>query len=444
MGNSKRQQRTITFKKVEMKIQIDKIVLLIFILSGFAREVVFAQNGTSFVKQPVNLNQFLQVVGENNLEYAAEKYNVQISEAAIEMARVVPDPTLSFDWLENREEKNRSGFGYSSELGTTLEFGKRRARIGLAESELSLTQAQLDDYFRNLRADAALVFLEAEKQHQLYMIKEKSHLTMKKLADADSIRLELGSIMETDAIQSKLEAGMLMNDRLQAAANRRNALHQLNLMAGVAALDTLFVPQIEMDGIIRSFNLNSLIEVAVQNRSDVVSARLYMEVSEKNTVLVKRERKMDLDVKLGLEDGYTVPNSGSGAKIFSAGVGIPLKFSNFNKGEIDAAELFEQQTEKQYTFVTQKITNEIVTAHQNFLSTEKQVINFQENLLQQSEQVLKGKIYSYDRGETSLLEVLNAQRTFNEIQSSYIEILVDNYMALVELERAAGIWDMNF
>ena len=57
---------------------------------------------------------------------------------------------------------------------------------------------------------------------------------------------------------------------------------------------------------------------------------------------------------------------------------------------------------------------------------------------------MKGKIYSYDRGETSLLEVLNAQRTFNEIQSSYIEILVDNYMALVELERATGIWDMNF
>jgi cobalt-zinc-cadmium efflux system outer membrane protein len=406
--------------------------------------MVFAQNDTSFIKQPVSLNQFLQVVSENNLEFAAEKYNVQISEAAIEAARVVPDPTFSFDWLENREEKNRSGFGYSSELGTTLEFGKRRARIGLAESELSLTQAELDDYFRNLRADAALTFLEAEKQHQLYLIKQKSYTTMKKLADADSIRLSLGSIMETDAIQSKLEAGMLMNELLQAAANRRNALHQLNLMAGVAALDTLFVPQIQLDGIIRSFDLNGLIDVAVQNRSDVVSARLNMEVSGKNTALVKRERKMDLDVKLGLEDDYTVPNSGSGAKIFTAGVGIPLKFSNLNKGEIDAAEYYEQQTAKQYTFVKQKITNEIVTAYQNFLSTEKQVINFQENLLQQSEHVLKGKIYSYDRGETSLLEVLNAQRTFNEIQSSYIETLVENYRALVELERAAGIWDIQF
>ncbi len=424
--------------------QIDKILLIVIVLLSCAGEVLVAQTDTSFIKQPVNLNQFLQVVSENNLEFAAEKYNVKISEAAIEMARVVPDPTFSFDWLENREQKERSGFGYASELGTTVEFGKRRARVGLAKSELSVTQAQLDDYFRNLRADAALVFLEAEKQNQLYLIKQKSYLTMKKLADADSIRLELGSIMETDAIQSKLEAGMLMNELLQADANWRNALHELNLFAGVSAIDTLFIPQIQMKGILRSFNLNSLIEVAVQNRSDVVSAKLNMEVSAKNRVLVKRERNIDLDLKLGLENDYSLPNSGSGAKIISAGVGIPLKFSNFNKGEINAAELFEQQTEKQFNFVTQKITNEIVKAYQYFLSTEKQVINYQENLLKQSEHVLKGKIYSYDRGETSLLEVLNAQRTFNEIQSSYIEILVDNYMALVDLERTAGIWDISF
>ena len=424
--------------------QKDKILLIILVLLIFAGEAILAQNDTAFIKQPVNMNQFLQVVSENNLEYAAEKYNVQISEAAIEMARVVPDPTFSFDWLENREQKTRSGFGYSSELGTTVEFGKRRARIGLAESELSLTQSQLDDYFRNLRADAALVFLEAEKQNQLYSIKQKSYLTMKKLADADSIRLVLGSIMETDAIQSKLEAGMLLNELLQVAAGRWNALYELNLIAGVTTLDTLFTPLIQMNGILRNFDLNNLIELAVQNRSDVVSARLFMEVSAKNTTLVKRERNMDLDLKLGFENDYSIPNSGSGAKIISAGVGIPLKFSNFNKGEIDAAEFFEQQTKKQYTFVAQKITTEIVEAYQYFLSTEKQVINFQENLLKQSEHVLKGKIYSYDRGETSLLEVLNAQRTFNEIQSSYIEILVDNHMAIIELERAAGIWDIQF
>jgi cobalt-zinc-cadmium efflux system outer membrane protein len=425
--------------------KINKIAIIGLACLSLAGETVFAQIDTTFHQQPVRLDQFLQIVSENNLEYAAEKYNVQISEAAIEMVRVIPDPSFAFDWLENREKKERSGFGYASELATTVEIGgKRRARIGLAESVNSFSQSQLHDYFRNLRVDATLVFLEAEKQNKLYQMKHSSYLTMKKLSDADSIRLGLGSIMKINAVQSKLEAGMLMNELLQADANRRNALYQLNLMAGISTVDTLLAPLIEMNGVLRNFDLNELIQMAVQNRADIVAARINMEVSAKNTTLVKKERNIDLDFKLGFENDHLVPDINPGAKIITAGIGIPLKFSNFNKGELNVARLYEQQTQKEYALLLQKITTEIITAYQNYITTERQVINFKSNLLLQSENVLKGKIYSYDRGETSLLEVLNAQRTFNEIQSSYIEILADNYMALVELERAAGIWDISF
>lgn len=54
----------------------------------------------------------------------------------------------------------------------------------------------------------------------------------------------------------------------------------------------------------------------------------------------------------------------------------------------------------------------------------------------------KGKIYSYDRGETSLLEVLNAQRTYDEVRILYIETLYNYAASLVELETSAGIWDI--
>jgi cobalt-zinc-cadmium efflux system outer membrane protein len=38
---------------------------------------------------------------------------------------------------------------------------------------------------------------------------------------------------------------------------------------------------------------------------------------------------------------------------------------------------------------------------------------------------------------------LNAQRTFNEIQSAYYEALFNRAAALVNLEKSAGIWDIN-
>ncbi|MDD4114926.1 MAG: hypothetical protein PHG27_04910 [Massilibacteroides sp.] len=41
------------------------------------------------------------------------------------------------------------------------------------------------------------------------------------------------------------------------------------------------------------------------------------------------------------------------------------------------------------------------------------------------------------------MEVLNAQRTYNEIQISYNETLYEYATALVQLERACGIWDID-
>ena len=46
------------------------------------------------------------------------------------------------------------------------------------------------------------------------------------------------------------------------------------------------------------------------------------------------------------------------------------------------------------------------------------------------------------RRETPLLEVLNAQRTYDDLRTAYIETLYDHAAALVELERSAGIWDV--
>ena len=74
----------------------------------------------------------------------------------------------------------------------------------------------------------------------------------------------------------------------------------------------------------------------------------------------------------------------------------------------------------------------------------RQVDNFNNGLLENAENVRKGKIYSYQRGETSLLEVLNAQRTYNDIQTRYYETRYYQAAALIELEKAAGIWDIDF
>ncbi len=119
------------------------------------------------------------------------------------------------------------GEGVEVELSKTFSFGKRGANIALARSESELTKALLADYFRNLRAEATVSYLEALKQYELYKVKQNAYENIRQLAESDSVRFTLGKIMEIDAIQSRLEAGILKNELLQAETDLHNAFSNL-------------------------------------------------------------------------------------------------------------------------------------------------------------------------------------------------------------------------
>ena len=154
---------------------------------------------------------------------------------------------------------------------------------------------------------------------------------------------------------------------------------------------------------------------------------------------------MDLGISLGGSYSSTVKNEIAPApsfKGFTAGISIPLKFSGINKGEVRAAQYAVAQSEKQYEAIELQIDSEVAQAYQKYVTACRQIEQFNTGLLDDAKMILEKKIYSYKRGETSILEVLNAQRTYNDIQANFNETLYNCAVALVELERACGIWDI--
>ena len=337
------------------------------------------------------------------------------------------------------------GEGVEVELSKTFSFGKRGANISLARSESELTEALLADYFRNLRADATIAYMEALKQHELYKVKENAYENIRALAESDSIRFSLGQIREVDATQSRVEAGVLRNELLQAGAELKNAFSNLNLLTGTFSMDTLFHPEAELRMEPRNFILVDLITAASEGRTDLVAALKNKEVAARALKVARRERNTDVDLSIAVSRNARVYNEEAPAPPFTgvtAGIAVPLKFSNFNKGTVRAARYREQQAEAQYKQALLQVQTEVMQAYRNYQSFAEQVNHYEDGLLRQAREVMDGKIYSYNRGEVSLLEVLDAQRTYDEVQAQYIETLFNYSSALVELERSAGIWDI--
>jgi cobalt-zinc-cadmium efflux system outer membrane protein len=418
--------------------------ITIAILCTFGVQRIYAQDSTTRKedvkkeKTTLNLQEFLSKMSKNNLEYAAEKLNINISEAELKVAKLFPDPSLSVDYTDNKENGNYVGHALTYELSTTLElFGKRRARISIAKDQKALADAVLRDYYRNLKADASISFFESLKQGQLYLVATDSYKTMQKLSKADSIQHSLGNIAKIDALQSQLETGVLYNDLLQAQVDYENSNRQLSLLSGNSDLN--ISPLGKLEKTCKIFDIRELTKHALNNRADLEAARQSSSVSKNELKLARREQLFDVDVKVSLEDSYAKGISSPTAKALTAGVTIPLQFSNFNRGKIKLAKYKLEQAEYQYKQAELNIKIEVKKVFAQYNISCKKVGQYETGLLNNAKQVLDGKIYSYKRGETSLLEVLNAQRTYNDVRTSYFETLYNNAVAFIELERTVGM-----
>lgn len=427
---------------------IYRTMLWIGLLNLCLYSMAKGQSDTTFLKKQIRYSDFMRTLQKNNLAYAAEKFNINISEGAIEMAKVFPDPELSMAWFDNGQKRMNMGYGYNAAIGWTLELGgKRNARIQLAKSEAQLSRYLLQDYWNKLRADATIKYLEAMQNKRLTSILVQSYQAMAQLAKSDSVRAQLGAITPIDAKQSKLEAGNLFNEVLKGIADWKTSLSNLNLLIGTKQSDTLLMPLGSFEAFDRRFTLQTLIVSAQHNRADLIAALQSKEVSQKNWALAKANRSIDLGLTAGLSYNAYVRNAIAPTPSFtqtSIGLSIPLKFSNNKTGDLKTTYYSTLQAEAQYQQAEIQVQNEITQAYFNYQAAQQQVQQFNKGLLKEAKSIFDGKVYSYQRGESNLLEVLLAQRTYNDTQQNYVQTLFNYAATLVELERAAGIWDINF
>jgi cobalt-zinc-cadmium efflux system outer membrane protein len=395
---------------------------------------------------PFSLSVYLSGVIKGNLGYIAQQFNVSIAEAELKASKVFPDPEISVTYGNNEDRKLQMGQSVETGVSYPLNIGnKRKAGIELASSQHELSKLMLDAYFQNLRANAALAYFASLRDHQIYQLQLDIFDQLSRLAVADSIRLEKGETTGLDALQSSLASRSQQTEVFQSQADMQNSSINLLLLEGKKPSDTLYIPSDSFPYRQREFNLKMLISNAVTNRSDLLVAIKNREVSEKNLNLIKANRAFEVSLETGYSYNSVANNEIAPAPAYnsvSAGITVPLKFSSLNKGALQAADLAVRQSEVIYEETELQITSEVIQAYNNFIAQDKKVEHYNSGLVRDAEKILQGRIYSYRHGESGLIEVLNAQRTYIELQLNHLKALFDYTAALIWLERAAGIWDL--
>jgi len=269
---------------------------------------------------------------------------------------------------------------------------------------------------------------------------------LEKLARADSLRLVAGEATPLDAMQSSLEAKSQLAEVYQSNADMQNSYLELINQMGRKYSDTIIVPAGDFPDQNHEYDLNELIAGALENRSELLAAFKNREVSENYMNLIKAERAPEFNIEAGYSYNSIVRNEIAPAPEYnglSAGISLPLKFSSLNRGNISAADMAVKQSLTLYEEIRLQITSEVIQAYNNFIARKKKAGHYNTGLIDDALKILEGRIYSYQHGESGLIEVLNAQRTYTELRINFLEALFGYTEALISLERSAGIWKIS-
>jgi outer membrane protein, heavy metal efflux system len=394
----------------------------------------------------ITLDQFLAGVAANNLDLAAQRYNISIAQAQVVAAKVSPNPVFALTYLADISHREQAT-AYSEGLTEEIEVGgKRKFRVSVAQKNLLSVSATVDDFFRTLRGTAATAFVTALAGQLTVDEKRRAFEALNDLAKANEKRLSEGDLGEADANQARLAAKQAEGDLVVAQSAQSANLFALVQLLGKRRAA---VPNPEGNLLFpnRDLKLASVLAVAMQNRPDVRAARFALESTQSSVKLAKANRIPDPTIGVGISEIGEITNPIDPAPSFNTlnlSLSLPLPLLNSYRGEYEAAVQTALQAQKTLESVTLKAEVDVRTNFDRYQLAKQQLAKYQGNAMELARKVLEAKLTSYRLGAVSLLDVLQAQKDDTDVHLNYITALTERASALVALEQAAGFWDISF
>lgn len=417
-------------------------VVLLAMLFGHGQAI-----GQERADTTLSFRDYVQKVTEHNLSFLAAQHRVPMAQAQLAQALVFPDPVVSGGI--SQVDVSGQAAPLMSTLGITLPLelgGKRSARMNAATRDVSVAEAALDDALRTLRAESATAFVQALAARRVLERKKQTLSSLERLVEVNTRRVQSGDIGEVALIQSRVESQRYRSEVLAAEGELRAAEQALRLPLGRAALDRSSVVTVkgELVSTPRAFDRESLMQQATA-RADVRAQRLSVEAAQAKTTLAARNRMVDVSLNVSWQRSLqSEPFASPQYDALSAVLSLPMPFSRMYRGELQAAQHSEAQTRLLQQESQLRAEVEVEQALTRYQASVRQLALYKEGLMADAERVLAATLYSYQRGSATLLEVLSAQRTVDDVHLSYTSALTDHALQLIAVEQAAGIWDLDF
>jgi len=399
-----------------------------------------AASGTGQTTTLISLDQAIPLALAHNHNLLATRTQILQNQAQEITANLRPNPTLGMDSQFvpffspqdfsgtnlNQTQQFDVGISYLFERGH-----KRQRRLQAARDQTAVTRAQVTDAERTLIFNVGQQFISvllAESTLQFALQDLQSFQQTVEIAEA---QFKAGYIGEADYLKIKLQLLQFQTDVSSARLAKAQALVGLRQFLGYNAVpaDYDVIGELEYEPL--TAKVEDLQAKALRERPDYRAAELGVTAANSQIQLAKANAKVDVN---GTYD-FTHVSGENTASLF-ANFELPI-FSR-NQGEIARTRYALTAAQEQEQAAGDTVLSDVSNAYEAVKSNDTVVQLYTSGYLKQAQDSRDISEYAYKRGAASLLDFLDAERSYRAIQLAYRQALASYMTAMEQLKEAVG------
>lgn len=392
----------------------------------------------------ITLDEALEFAKKNNPTLQAERTLVAQSKEQEVTANLRPNPTLSWDvqyvplftpslWSTNYVENVMqfdAGAGYLFERGK-----KRQNRLQAAKDITFVTESQILDDERITVAYTAQQFVAVLLAKSNYEFAQQLLQSYQHTVGVSEEQQKAGAISKADLLKIQLQTLQFQTDVTSAKIAFLQALNSLRQLIGFDSVPRDY----DVSGSLAyqpiNLRLDDLQARALVSRPDLQAAERGITAAQSQIGLAKANAKQDLTATFD----YTHLSSSNLAAFYFQ---IPMPIFNRNQGEVARTYYALTQAKFQESAAEQQVLTDVKNAFEGVLSSEEVLELYNNGYLQQSQQSLDIAKFAYQHGAASLLDFLDAERTYRGTELSYRQALATFMSAMEQLRLVVGTRDL--
>jgi cobalt-zinc-cadmium efflux system outer membrane protein len=387
----------------------------------------------------ITLEQAIDLALKNSPAIKAARTQIEQNKAQEITANFRPNPVLSWDsqfipifsgdfstdTLSNLQQFD-IGVGYLFERGH-----KRQNRLQAAKDQTAVTAATVADTERALIFNVSQQFINVLLANSTLQFALEDLNSFQATVTISDERYRAGDISEGDNLKIKLQLLQFQTDVSSARVAKVQALGSLRQLIGYAnvphdydcAGDLAYQPL--------TASLTDLQAKALTERPDLKAAKIGIKAANSQISLAKADAKVDVNAQASFSHV-------SGASSTSLFFNVPLPFFNRNQGEIARTKSALTQAELTAKAAEDTVLTDVTNAYEAAASNQDVVKLYVSGYLKQAQDSRDISQYAYKGGAATLLDFLDAERSYRSTQLAYRQALAAYMLSLEQLKQATG------